>query len=140
MWHKTNIDITQIQSLGKDTLGDNLGMQFTELGSNYIKATMPVDKRTKQPYGLLHGGASVALAETLGSVGSALIIDDTKYYCVGLEINANHIRSVRDGIVTGTATPLHIGATTHIWDIKIHTPQQKLVCVCRLTVAILKIK
>ncbi len=140
MWHKPNIDITQIQSLGKDTLGDNLGMQFTELGSNYIKATMPVDKRTKQPYGLLHGGASVALAETLGSVGSALIIDDTKYYCVGLEINANHIRSVRDGIVTGTATPLHIGATTHIWDIKIHTPQQKLVCVCRLTVAILKIK
>ena len=140
MWHKTNIDITQIQSLGKDTLGDNLGMQFTELGSNYIKATMPVDKRTKQPYGLLHGGASVALAETLGSVGSALIIDDTKYYCVGLEINANHIRSVRDGIVIGTATALHIGATTHIWDIKIHTPQQKLVCVCRLTVAILKIK
>ena len=140
MWHKPNIDITQIQSLGKDTLGDNLGMQFTELGSNYIKATMPVDKRTKQPYGLLHGGASVALAETLGSVGSALIIDDTKYYCVGLEINANHIRSVRDGIVIGTATALHIGATTHIWDIKIHTPQQKLVCVCRLTVAILKIK
>jgi len=99
---------------------------------------MPVDHRTHQPYGLLHGGASAALAETLGSVSSALVIDQEKFICVGIEINANHIRSIRSGIVTGTCTPIHIGATTHVWDIRIHDERNKLVCISRLTVAILK--
>ena len=138
LWFKKDITINDIQHLGKNTLGEHLGIQFSEIGENYFKATMPVDHRTKQPYGLLHGGASVALAETLGSVASALIIDPEKFICAGLEINANHIRSVRSGFVTGTCTPLHTGATTHVWDIRIQDEKDKLVCVCRLTVAILK--
>ena len=99
---------------------------------------MPVDHRTKQPYGLLHGGASVALAETLGSIGSALVVDQSKFNCVGLEINANHLRSVRDGFVTGIARPIHIGASTHVWDIRITDQRDKLVCISRLTVAVIK--
>jgi len=99
---------------------------------------MPVDDRTRQPYGLLHGGASAALAETLGSVASAYVIDREKYICVGLEINANHVRGAREGWVYGTAIPLHLGKTTHVWDIKIVDEREKLVCVSRLTVAILK--
>jgi len=123
---------------GKNTMGEHLGIRFTEVGDNFLKATMPVDHRTQQPYGLLHGGASVALAETLGSVGAALVIDRNKFICVGLDINANHVRSVRSGFVTGTATPIHIGATTHVWEIKIVDEKEKLVCISRLTVAILK--
>lgn len=123
---------------GKDTLGEHLGMQFIEVGDDYLKATMPVDKRTHQPYGLLHGGASVALAETIGSVASALIINPEKMMCVGLEINANHLRGVSEGLVTGIATPLHLGGSTHVWDIKIYDNQERLVCVSRLTVALLK--
>ena len=90
---------------------------------------MPVDHRTRQPYGLLHGGASAALAETLGSVASALVIDPRKFMCVGIEINANHVRGVKEGIVTGTCTPIHIGASTHVWDIRIHDERNKLVCI-----------
>jgi 1,4-dihydroxy-2-naphthoyl-CoA hydrolase len=101
---------------------------------------MPVDDRTKQPYGLLHGGASVALAETLGSIASALVINMEESYCVGLEINANHIRSVSSGVVVGIASPIHIGSTTHVWDIKIVDENEKLVCISRLTVIILKRK
>ena len=99
---------------------------------------MPVDHRTHQPYGLLHGGASCVLAETLGSIASAKVIDPEKFICVGIEINANHIRSVRSGLVTGITTPIHIGATTHVWDIKIFDEREKLICISRLTVAILK--
>ena len=138
IWFHQNIQLSDIEALGKNTLGDHLGMAFSEIGDGFIKATMPVDHRTKQPYGLLHGGASVALAETLGSVGSALVIDPDKFQCVGLEINANHLRGVSDGFVTGIATPIHLGATTHIWDIKIYDQREKLVCISRLTVAILK--
>ena len=98
---------------------------------------MPINERTTQPYGIMHGGASCALAETVGSVASALVIDLDKFYCVGLEINANHLKSVTHGIVTGKSTPLHLGKTTHVWDIKIHDESQKLVCVSRLTVAII---
>lgn len=119
-------------------MGEHLGLQFTEIGPDFLKGSMPVDERTRQPYGLLHGGASCVLAETLGSIASALVIDTEKFICVGLEINANHVRGVREGMVIGTATPLHIGATTHVWDIKIHDERGKLVCVSRLTVAILK--
>ena len=140
IWFNKNISINDFAHWGKDTLGEHLGMQFTTIGENFLKATMPVDHRTRQPYGLLHGGASVALAETIGSVGSALIINTEKFFCVGLEINANHIRSVREGIVIATATPLHIGAQTHVWDIKIEDEKEHLVCICRLTVAVLQRK
>ncbi|MES2649926.1 MAG: hotdog fold thioesterase [Bacteroidota bacterium] len=116
---------------------EHLGIQLMELGDNFIKGTMPVDHRTKQPYGLLHGGASATLAETLGSFASALVIDTGKFICVGLEINANHIRSARSGVVTGTCTSIHLGSSTHVWDIKIHDEQSRLVCISRLTVAIL---
>jgi 1,4-dihydroxy-2-naphthoyl-CoA hydrolase len=128
----------QFQSLAKDTLSGLIGIEFTEIGENYLKAKMPVDDRTRQPYGLLHGGASAALAETLGSVASAFVIDPARFFCVGLEINANHIRGVKEGHVHGTALPLHLGSSTHVWDIKILDDQDKLVCVSRLTVAILK--
>lgn len=138
IWFKKDLRLADFENLGKDTMGDHIGIRFSELGDNYLKATMPVDHRTKQPYGLLHGGASVALAETLGSVGSALVIDQEHFICVGQEINANHIRSARSGQVTGTATPIHLGATSHVWEIRIHDEQDKLVCVSRLTVAILK--
>jgi len=138
IWFQQQIQLADFKDFGKNTLGDLLGMEFTEIGADFIKATMPVDHRTKQPYGLLHGGASVALAETLGSVASGLVIDPTKFHCVGLEINANHVRGVSEGFVTGIATPVHIGASTHIWDIKIYDQKDKLVCISRLTVAILQ--
>jgi 1,4-dihydroxy-2-naphthoyl-CoA hydrolase len=137
IWFNKNIAIADFESWMNNTMGEHLGMKFTELGSNFLKATMPVDHRTSQPYGLLHGGASVALAETLGSIGSALVIDTEKFMCVGLDINANHIRSAKEGLVTGTASPIHIGSSTHVWEIKIHDQHEKLVCISRLTVAIL---
>jgi 1,4-dihydroxy-2-naphthoyl-CoA hydrolase len=138
IWFKKDLHIPDITHLGKGTMGEHIGIEFTELGADFLKAHMPVDARTRQPYGLLHGGASCVLAETLGSVASALVIDPDKFICVGLEINANHIRGVREGLVTGIATPLHLGSSTHVWDIKIHDEREKLVCVSRLTVAILK--
>lgn len=140
IWFNKEMSIADLSELGTGTMGDHLGIKWLEAGDNFLKASMPVDNRTKQPYGLLHGGASCALAETIGSVASAMVVDHTKYYCVGLEINANHIRSAREGFVTGTATPLHLGATTHVWDIKIHDEQNKLICVSRLTVAVIKRK
>lgn len=140
IWFHKGLTVEQFQYLSKNTLGEHLGMQFTEIGDDFIRGTMPVDHRTHQPYGLLHGGASVALAETLGSVGAALTVDHEKFMCVGLEINANHVRSVRSGVVTGTAKPIHIGATTQVWDIRITDERDKLVCVSRLTVAVLKRK
>jgi 1,4-dihydroxy-2-naphthoyl-CoA hydrolase len=138
IWYKKDLLLQEIIHLGKGTMGEHIGIVITEVGPNFIKGTMPVDARTRQPYGLLHGGASCVLAETLGSVASALVIDPSTFICVGLEINANHIRGVREGTVTGTATALHIGSSTHVWDIKIHDEREKLVCVSRLTVAILK--
>lgn len=138
IWKKeANIDA--LNQLSVNTMGEALDMKFVEIGDNYLKATMPVDKRTHQPYGLLHGGASAALAETIGSVASALCINDDQI-CVGLEINCNHIRGKKTGIVTATVEPLHIGSSTHVWDIKIRDEREKLVCVSRLTVAVLKNK
>ena len=137
IWYREDISIDQLDRLGDNTLAEHLGMKFTEIGDNYLKAVMAVDHKTQQPYGLLHGGASVALAETLGSVASALVIDTDKNICVGLEINSNHIRGVKSGLVTGIVNPIHIGASTHVWDIKIYDEKEKLVCVSRLTVAIL---
>ncbi|MEZ5016342.1 MAG: hotdog fold thioesterase [Flavipsychrobacter sp.] len=137
---KTQPDLAQMNALSANTMGETLGMVFTTVADNYIEATMPVDNRTRQPYGLLHGGASAALAETVGSVASSLCIDNEQQICVGIEINCNHVRGKRSGIVTARAEPLHIGATTHVWDIKIRDEREKLVCVSRLTVSILKKK
>ena len=139
IWFNKDISVADIEHLSANNMGEHLGMKFSEIGNDYLKGTMPVDQRTRQPYGLLHGGASAALAETLGSVASALVINPDKFICVGIEINANHVRGVRDGYVTGTCTVVHIGATTHVWDIRIHdNTNGKLVCISRLTVAILK--
>jgi len=137
IWFHKDLSLAHFDQLGKETMGEYLGIEWTELGDNFLKARMPVDHRTRQPYGLLHGGASCALAETIGSVASAMVVDHGKFYCVGLEINANHIRSAREGFVTGIAYPLHIGASTHVWDIKIYDEKEKLVCVSRLTVAVI---
>ena len=119
------------------TLIEHLGIEFTEIGDDYIRGTMPVDGRTRQPYGLLHGGASVALAETLGSTGSSMCLDAERYQCVGQEINANHLRAARSGLVTGTARPVHLGGRSHVWTIDIANEAGKLVCTSRLTMAII---
>ena len=137
IWFNKELTIAEIQSLGKDTMSEYIGIEWVELGNDFLKARMPVDHRTKQPYGLLHGGASCVLSETIGSLASAMVVDHSKYVCVGLEINANHVRSARQGFVTGIASPLHLGSNTHVWDIKINDERQKLVCVSRLTVAII---
>jgi 1,4-dihydroxy-2-naphthoyl-CoA hydrolase len=138
IWFHENMTLDTIQSFGKNTMIEYIGIEFIEIGENYVRAKMPVDHRTVQTYGLLHGGASMTLAESVGSIASALIIDREKYYCVGLEINANHIRSATKGFVFGTALPLHLGNLTHVWEIKIHDDEEKLLCVSRLTVAIIK--
>jgi 1,4-dihydroxy-2-naphthoyl-CoA hydrolase len=140
IWFKPDLAVKDFIHFGKNTMGDFLGIEFVELGDDYIKATMPVDERTRQPYGLLHGGASVVLAETLGSVGAVLTVDPELFQCVGLEINANHIRGVKQGYVTGIARPIHMGATTQVWDIRIFDEREKLVCVSRHTVAVIKKK
>ena len=138
IWFNPNVSAKELHALSINTMADHIGIEFTEIGDNYLKAKMPVDHRTQQPYGVLHGGASATLAETMGSVASALVVDRSRYSCVGLEINANHVRSVKEGYVFGTVLPLHIGRSTHVWDIKIYDQQEKLVCVSRLTVAVLK--
>jgi 1,4-dihydroxy-2-naphthoyl-CoA hydrolase len=137
IWHSLNISLDQLNEWAENTMSTYLGMEFTEIGPDYLRMMMPVDHRTVQPYGLLHGGASAALAETVGSVASGLVIDAEKQICVGLEINANHIKGVREGYVHAIARPLHLGSTTHVWDIRITDDQHKLVCISRLTVAIL---
>ena len=137
IWFDPTLTPAHLQPLADNTLGGHLGMEFTEVGEDFIKGRMPVDHRTRQPYGLLHGGASVALAETLGSVGAAYVVDREKFNAVGLEINANHVRGVREGYVTGTARPLHIGKSTQVWEIRITDERGKLVCISRLTVAII---
>jgi 1,4-dihydroxy-2-naphthoyl-CoA hydrolase len=137
IWFDKELSVEKLKPLGSGTMSEYLGIEWTEIGENFIKAKMPVDHRTIQPYGLLHGGASCTLAETVGSVAAAMVIDHSKFYCVGLEINANHVRSAKEGYVTGVATPLHLGNSTHVWDIKIYDEKEKLVCISRLTVAII---
>ena len=133
-FQETSVD--ELNSRPKNHLGAFLGIEFTEIGDNTLTATMPVNERTHQPAGILHGGASVVLAETLGSVASYLIIDSQKFMAVGLEVNANHLRPVKSGLVTGICSPIHIGAKTHVWDIKLYNDRGKLNCISRLTVAI----
>ncbi len=138
IWYNKSLKLSDLGAIEPGTMAEFLGMEWTELGDDYVKIKMPVDQRTKQPYGLLHGGASCALAETIGSVASQLVLDPNKFICVGLEINANHVRSARSGFVTGIAKPLHLGGTTHVWDIKIYDDKEQLICISRLTLAILK--
>lgn len=138
IWFNKELSLQSLTPLGPNTMATFLGMEWVEVGDDYLKIKMPVDDRTRQPYGMLHGGASCALAETIGSFASHFVIDMDKFICVGLEINANHVRSARDGFVTATCSPLHLGSTTHVWDIKIYDEREKLICISRLTVAILK--
>ena len=140
IWFDKSVTVESLKSFGKGTMSEHLGIEWVDLGDDFFKAKMPVDHRTNQPYGLLHGGASCVLAETLGSVASYLVIDSSQFYCVGIEINANHIRSVKNGFVYGVCSPLHLGSTTHVWDIRITNEEGKLVCISRLTVAIMKKK
>ena len=140
IWFDKNVTVENLRSFGKGTMSEHLGIEWVDLGDDFFEAKMPVDHRTNQPYGLLHGGASCVLAETLGSVASYLVIDSSQFYCVGIEINANHIRSEKSGFVYGVCSPLHIGSSTHVWDIRITNEGGKLVCISRLTVAIMKKK
>ncbi|MGV3540324.1 MAG: hotdog fold thioesterase [Rufibacter sp.] len=137
MKKRREVTLEQLNAWNKNTLGEHLGMEYTEIGSDYLIGHMPVDHRTHQPMGLLHGGASVALAETLGSVAATLFIDLEKQYCVGLEINANHIKSVRSGFVYGKASAVHIGRRTQVWEIRITSEAGDLVCISRITMAVL---
>jgi 1,4-dihydroxy-2-naphthoyl-CoA hydrolase len=121
----------------KGHIGEILEIEFTEILPDSISARMPVNEKTRQPYGILHGGASVVLAETLGSVASNLVINSDKYIGVGLEVNANHLRPVKSGFVTGICSPIHIGGKTHVWDIKLYDDRGKMTCISRLTVAII---
>jgi 1,4-dihydroxy-2-naphthoyl-CoA hydrolase len=134
LW-KEPIDLAVLNAMPPN-IAQLIGIEFSAWEEDALSARMPVDQRTHQPYGILHGGASVVLAESLGSVASNLLIDGNKYIGVGLEVNANHLRPVKSGWVTGTCKALHIGAKTHVWDIRITNEANKLVCVCRLTVAI----
>ncbi len=129
--------LDQLNNTNTKTMVDHLGIVFTAVSDKTIEATMPVDERTKQPMGLLHGGANVVLAETLGSLAASLTVDRKEKSVVGLEINANHIRSVREGLVRGVASPIHLGGSTQIWEIKIYNEANKLTCISRLTMAIL---
>ena len=129
-------ELTALNALSKNTLVELLDIRFEAFDDDSLTASMVVDPRTHQPYGLLHGGASVVLAETLGSTASYLCIDSTQFYCVGLEVNANHLRGLRSGRVTAVARPLHLGRTTQVWDIRLSGDDGKLSCVSRLTMAV----
>lgn len=133
-------NIESINQFCKNTMCETLGMEFLEVGDDFLTARMPVNHNTKQPAGLLHGGASVALAESLGSVASVFCMKDKTTMPVGLEINANHLQSARDGFVYGQVKPIRIGSKTHIWSIEIKNEKQELICISRLTVMIVPAK
>ena len=129
-------DLEQLNSTGRESIVGLLDIRFEAFDEQSITASMPVDARTHQPYGLLHGGASVVLAETLGSMASHYCIDPERFYCVGLEVNANHLRALRSGRVTGVCRPVHLGRSTHVWDIRLSGEDGKPSCISRLTVAV----
>lgn len=129
-------DLDALNEKQKNTIGEVLDIRFEAVDDRSLTASMAVDERTHQPYGLLHGGASVVLAETVGSTASYLVIDTDRFFCVGIEVNANHLRGVRSGRVTAVAHPVHIGRTTHVWDIRLSTEDGKACCISRLTVAV----
>lgn len=132
---KANIE--QLNAMNKNTIMEVIGIEYTEIGSDYVIAKMPVDHRTHQPVGLLHGGATAVLAETLGSVGSTLLVDMNEFNITGIEINANHLKSVRSGYVYGKATIIHAGKTMHVWNITVSNEEGQQVAVCRLTVLVI---
>ena len=137
IWHVSTTPEV-LTERGAAVLPGHLGIRITEIGADYLRATMPVTAQVHQPYGMLHGGASVALAETAGSVAAMLCVDPQKYLCLGQEINANHLRAISSGTVTATARPLHIGGRSHVWSIEIRDEKERLVCVSRLTMAIVE--
>ena len=131
------VTIDDLNEMQKGNMGEHLSIEFIDIGEDYIVAKMPVDHRTTQPFGLLHGGASVVLAETLGSVAAHFTVDSKKQFCVGLDINANHIKSAKQGYVFGVTTPVHIGKQTQVWQIRIEDENKRLICISRITMAIL---
>jgi len=137
IWHQ-NLTLEALNALGKGSAVEHLGIEITDIGSDYISGTMPVDHRTRQPMGILHGGANALLAESLGSIAANCCVDHTKYTCVGLEINANHLRTVKNGLVTGTARSVHLGKTIQVWDINIENEKGQLSCSSRLTMMVIK--
>ncbi|MEO8401183.1 MAG: hotdog fold thioesterase [Gammaproteobacteria bacterium] len=137
---QTELTLSALNDRGKNTMGDYLGIEFIEIGDDFLVARMPVDHRTKQPVGIMHGGASCTLAETVGSTAGNCCVNLTEFYCVGLDINTNHIRSIKEGIVYGTAKPFHLGKSTQVWSIEIVNEQKQLISVNRLTMAVLRKK
>ncbi len=133
------VDVAATTEFSRNTISDQLGIEFIEAGDDFLKGRMPVDQRTKQPAGILHGGSSVVLAESLASWAATFVIDPTQQSCVGLEINANHLRAVRDGHVTGVARPIHLGRSTQVWEVRISDDQDRLSCISRVTMAILDV-
>ena len=136
IWFGNKPSVEEVDATQQGLLAPHLGIAFTEIGDDYLRGTMPVAPHTRQPMGYLHGGASLVLAETLGSVAANFVVDRSKQRCLGQEINANHLRPVPDGLVTGTARPYHIGARSHVWSIEIRDPKERLVCISRLTMAV----
>ncbi len=137
IWNRP-ITVAEAAALSRGTIDETLGITLTEIGPDFVRGTMPVDERTRQPFGLLHGGASVVLAESLGSLAAHLTVDTERKYCLGLDVNANHLRPVRDGHVTGTARPIHRGNSTQVWEIRIEDSRGHLSCIARLTMAVLQ--
>lgn len=136
IWRVTP-SIAELHELRRDTMLEHLDIRLTELGPDYLRGTMPVDRRTVQTMGILHGGASVVLAETLGSVAANLCVDERTQACVGQEVNANHLRAVTTGLVTGTARPIHLGTRSQVWQIEIRDERDRLSCISRLTMAVI---
>lgn len=137
---KTDINPEKINERGKNTLSEHMGIVFTEVGDNYLTATMPVEHYTRQPLGIMHGGASCVLAETVGSAAANFCVNPETHYCVGLDINTNHIRAIRSGVVTATAKPFHLGRSTQVWHIEICNEEKQLISVNRLTMAVMEKK
>jgi len=135
IWHKS-ITPDELNLRGENTLSDLLGIQFIEVGDDFMRATMPADERTKQPIGIVHGGANVVLAETIASTAANAVVDQALFYCVGLEINANHIRPVTGGLVTAITRPIHLGRTTQVWHIDLYNEAGKQTCVSRMTASV----
>lgn len=135
---QSEIDLITVTERGKNSMSDFLGIEFIDVGDDFLTARMPVNERTRQPIGIMHGGASCVLAETVGSTAAQFCVDMSKYYCVGLDINTNHMRSMREGFVIGVAKPFHLGKSTQVWGIEIRNEEGKLVSVNRLTMAVLR--
>lgn len=134
---QVELTLPVLEARGKNTMVEHLGIEFIEIGDDFLVAKMPIDSRTKQPLGIMHGGASCVLAETIGSTAANCCVDISKFYCVGLDINTNHIRSIKEGFAIGTAKPFHLGRTTQVWGIEIRNEHQQLISVNRLTLSVL---